>query len=120
MGRYTKDQLSFGSSRRWLHRDGTRIQISRPARWTDRLVQSKGSESMRAYVSCIALGFALVAGTPIANAQSLITQPYEIFIVQPSGTLATQPPLVAVSAGVVQPVQAIQAIETVPCGNEIL
>ena len=67
---------------------------------------------MRAYVSCIALGFASVAGTPIANAQSLITQPYEIFIVQPSGTLATQTPLVAVSAGVVQQVQTIQAIET--------
>jgi hypothetical protein len=69
---------------------------------------------MRTYVSCIALGFALVTGAPAANAQTLVTQqPYQTFIIQPSGTLVTQMPLVAVPAGVLRPVQTVQTIETV-------
>jgi len=75
---------------------------------------------MRTYVSCLALGVALVAGTPAANAQWLVTQPYQgaqpyqAFIVQPSGTLMMEMPLVAVPAGTVQPVQTVQTIATVP------
>jgi hypothetical protein len=74
---------------------------------------------MRTYVSCLALGVALVAGASAANAQVLVTQPYQTmqpyqaFIVQPSGTLITQMPMVAVPAGIVQPVQTAQTIATV-------
>jgi hypothetical protein len=68
---------------------------------------------MRIYVSCVALGVALVASATVANAQSMITQPHETIIVQPSGTLITQMPLVAVSAGVLQPVQTFQTVEIV-------
>jgi hypothetical protein len=68
---------------------------------------------MRTYFSCIALGFALAMGATAANAQSLITQPRETFIIQPSGTLVTQVPLVAVSAGVLQPIQTVQTIRLV-------
>jgi hypothetical protein len=89
------------------------IQISRRARCTDRLVQNKGSKSMRIYVSCIALGAALAACATVANAQSLITQPHETLIIQPSGTLVTRMPLVAASAGVVQPIQTVQTIQIV-------
>jgi hypothetical protein len=65
---------------------------------------------MKIYAS---LGFlasfvcALVISTPIANAQLLVTQPYETFIIQPSGTLATRAPLYAVTAG--QPLQVTTA-----------
>jgi hypothetical protein len=65
---------------------------------------------MRPYISCAALGFTLVTFTSVANAQSPITQPYEIIIVQPSGTPM---PLVARSVGIVQPVQVVQTFETV-------
>jgi hypothetical protein len=81
---------------------------------------------MRTYVSCMALGVALVAGTPAANAQVLVTQPiqtaqpYQAFIIQPSGTLITQMPLVAVPAGVAQPVQTVQAMETVPMTRPVV
>lgn len=69
---------------------------------------------MRTYISYAALGCALVVGAPIANAQSLVTQqPYAAFIVQPNGTLVGPMPLVAVSAGIVQPMQTVQTMETV-------
>ena len=42
---------------------------------------------------------------PAANAQGLVAQPYEMFIVQPSGTLATKTPLFAVSTA--QPLQVV-------------
>jgi hypothetical protein len=74
---------------------------------------NKGSKPMKTYFTCVTLGLALVAGAPVANAQSLVTTPYEIFIIQPSGTLRGPIPLVAVSPGVLQPVQTVQTIETV-------
>jgi hypothetical protein len=74
---------------------------------------NKGSKPMRTYLSWATLGFALFAGASDANAQSLVTSPSEVFIVQPSGTLIAPVPLVAVSAGVLQPVQTIQTIQTV-------
>ena len=57
-----------------------------------------------------AFTLALVIGAPAANAQVLVAQPYETFIVQPSGTLAIKTPVFAVSAG--QPVQIV-TVETV-------
>jgi len=69
---------------------------------------------MRTYVSCVALGLAFVAGAPVANAQTLVTQPYQTtqpyqaFIIQPSGTLMTEMPMVAVPAGVLQPAPTIR------------
>ena len=75
---------------------------------------------MRIYVSCLALGIALVAGAPAANAQYLVAQPYQAFIIQPSGTLMTQMPLVAVPAGRIQPVQTVQTIATVPVTRPVV
>jgi hypothetical protein len=73
---------------------------------------------MRTYLTWATFGFALVAGASAANAQSLVTSPSEVFVVQPSGTLIGPVligpvPLVAVSAGVLQPVQTVQTIQTV-------
>lgn len=74
---------------------------------------------MRTYVSCIALGLAFVAGAQVANAQTLVTQPYQTtqpyqaYIIQPSGTLMTQMPMVAVPAGVLQPVPTVQTVTAV-------
>jgi hypothetical protein len=67
------------------------------------------------------LGLALVAGTPGANAQTVVSrqiadQPVETVITQqPSGTVVTQRPLVTVPQSLVetQPIQTIQTIETV-------
>ena len=64
---------------------------------------------MRTYFVCVTLGLALVAGASVANAQSLVASPYEVFVVQPSGTLLGPVPLVAVSAGVLQPVQTLRS-----------
>jgi len=64
---------------------------------------------MRAFVPCATLAFALAAGVPAANAQSLVTQqPYDAFIVQPSGTLVAQMPFVTIPEGVIRPVQTVQ------------
>ena len=64
---------------------------------------------MRAFVPCATLAFALAAGVPVANAQSLVTQqPYDAFIVQPSGTLVAQMPFVTIPEGVIRPVQTVQ------------
>jgi hypothetical protein len=74
---------------------------------------------MRTYVSCIALGVAVVAMAPVASAQTLVAQPYQAaqpyqtYIVPPSGTLTTPTALVAVPAGVLQPVQ-LQTVQPVP------
>jgi hypothetical protein len=68
---------------------------------------------MRTYSTWATLGFALVAGAAAANAQSPGTSPTEVFVVQPSGALVGPVPLVAVSAGVLQPVQTVQTIQTV-------
>jgi hypothetical protein len=77
---------------------------------------------MRTYVSCIALGVAVAAMAPVASAQTLVAQPYQAaqpyqtYIVPPSGTLMTPPALVAVPAGVLQPVQlqTVQPVQPVP------
>jgi hypothetical protein len=77
---------------------------------------------MRTYVSCIALGAAVVAMAPVASAQTLVAQPYQAAqpyqttIVQPSGTLMAPTGLVAVPAGVLQPVQlqTVQTVQPVP------
>ncbi|MFY9837219.1 MAG: hypothetical protein WAK55_12265 [Xanthobacteraceae bacterium] len=74
---------------------------------------------MRTYVSCIALGVAVAAMAPVASAQTLVAQPYQAaqpyqtYIVPPSGTLMTPTALVAVPAGVLQPVQ-LQTVQPVP------
>jgi len=69
---------------------------------------------MRAFVPCATLAFALVAGVPVANAQSLLTQqPYDAFIVQPSGTLVAQMPFVTIPEGVIRPVQTVPPPEHV-------
>jgi hypothetical protein len=59
---------------------------------------------MRQFFACAILGFCIAAGASIANAQSLVTSPAQVFVVQPSGTRLEPAPLVAV----VQPVQTIQ------------
>jgi hypothetical protein len=69
---------------------------------------------MKTYFTCAALGFALVAGASVANAQSLVTSPYEIFDIPPSGTLLGPMPMVDVSSGVLQPTQTVKTIQTVP------
>jgi hypothetical protein len=80
---------------------------------------------MRTYVSCIALGVAVVAMAPVASAQTLVAQPYQAaqpyqsYIVQPSGTLMAPTPLVAVPAGVLQPAQ-LQTVEPVPVMRPIV
>jgi hypothetical protein len=63
---------------------------------------------MRNHISCSALGLALVAAAPAANAQTVYTQ-------QPDGTLIAQQPLVTVPSApvVTQPVQTVRTIETV-------
>lgn len=68
---------------------------------------------MRNYFTSITFGFALLAGASVANAQSLVTTPYEIFVVQPNGTLHGPMPLIAVSAGALQPLQTVQTIQIV-------
>ena len=69
---------------------------------------------MRTYFTCVALSFALVAGAPVVNAQSLVTSPYETFVVPTSGTLLGPMPMVAVSSGVLQPRQIVQTSQTAP------
>jgi hypothetical protein len=72
---------------------------------------------MRTYFTWAALGFALVAGAPVANAQSSVTSPYEIFAIPPSGTLLGPMPLVPMSSGVLQPTQIVHTIQTVPAAR---
>lgn len=76
---------------------------------------------MRMQIPLTALGLALVAGAPTANAQTVITrgitdQPVETVITQrPSGTLVAEEPLVPVPSGtlVTRPVETIKTVETV-------
>jgi hypothetical protein len=69
---------------------------------------------MRTYFSFAALGLALAVGTPLANAQSLVTSPNEIFDIPPSGSLLGPMPMVDVSSGVLQPKQTVETVQTVP------
>ncbi len=66
---------------------------------------------MKTFASLAAVAFALVAGAPVANAQALVTQPYQTLIVQPGATVIRETPLFAVPAG--QPVEIISTVETV-------
>jgi hypothetical protein len=64
---------------------------------------------MRTFIRCATSALALVAGVPVAKAQSPVTQQaYEAFIVQPSGTLVTQMPFVTLPEGVIREVQTVQ------------
>jgi len=66
---------------------------------------------MRFYIPYTALGLALAAGAPAANAQTVITR--EI-VDQPVETVIAQQPLIRVPAGtVVQPMQTVQPLQTV-------
>jgi hypothetical protein len=80
-------------------------------------VESTGSKTMITYFTCAALSFALVAGAPVANAQSLVTSPHEIFVFPPSGTLLGPMPMVPVSSGVLQSTQTVKTIQTVPAAR---
>jgi hypothetical protein len=71
---------------------------------------------MKTYFTCAALGFSLVTGAPVANAQSLVTSPYENFDIPPSGALLGPMPMVEPS-GVLQPTQAVKTIQTVAAGR---
>jgi hypothetical protein len=66
---------------------------------------------MKTFASLAAATFALVAGAPVANAQTLVAQPYQTLIVQPGATVIRQTPLFAVPAG--QPVEIISTVERV-------
>lgn len=67
---------------------------------------------MRTFIRRATLAFALVANIPITKAQSPVTQqPYEPFIVQPSGTLDAKIPFVTISEGVIRPAQVVQSFQ---------
>jgi hypothetical protein len=67
---------------------------------------------MRTFIRCAILAFVLVANIPITKAQSLVTQqPYDAFIIQPSGTLVGQMPFVTIPEGVIRPVQTVQTTQ---------
>jgi hypothetical protein len=66
---------------------------------------------MKTFASLAAAAFAVVAVAPAANAQALVTQPYQTLIVQPGATVIRETPLFAVPAG--QPVEIISTVETV-------
>lgn len=66
---------------------------------------------MKTFASLAAATFALVAGAPVANAQTLVAQPYQTLIVQPGATVIRQTPLFAVPAG--QPIEIISTVERV-------
>jgi hypothetical protein len=66
---------------------------------------------MKRVASLAALAFGLIAAAAVANAQALVTQPYQTLIVQPGATVIRETPLFAVPAG--QPVEIVSAVETV-------
>jgi hypothetical protein len=66
---------------------------------------------MKTFAPLAAAAFAVVAAAPAAHAQALVTQPYQILIVQPGTTVIRETPLFAVQAG--QPVEIISTVETV-------
>jgi hypothetical protein len=66
---------------------------------------------MKTFASLAAAAFAVVANAPVANAQALVTQPYQTLIVQPGTTVIRETPLFAVQAG--QPIKIISTVETV-------
>ena len=66
---------------------------------------------MKHFAALATLAFGLVVAAPVANAQALVTQPYQTLIVQPGATVIRETPLFAVPAG--QPVEIVSAVETV-------
>ena len=66
---------------------------------------------MKRVASLAALAFGLVAAVPVANAQALVTQPYQTLIVQPGATVIRETPLFAVPVG--QPVEIVSTVQTV-------
>jgi hypothetical protein len=67
---------------------------------------------MRTLIHCAALALVLVASIPVTNAQPPVTQqPYDAFIVQPSGTLVAKMPFVTIPEGVIRPVQTVQTVQ---------
>ena len=66
---------------------------------------------MKIFAPLAATALALLAAAPVANAQALLTQPYQTLIVPPGATVIRETPLFAVSAG--QPVEIISTVETV-------
>jgi hypothetical protein len=66
---------------------------------------------MKIFAPLAAAAFGIVAAAPVANAQALVTQPYQTLIVQPGTTVVREMPLFAVQAG--QPVEIISSVETV-------
>jgi hypothetical protein len=66
---------------------------------------------MRTFASLAAVAFGLLAAAPVANAQALVTQPYQTLIVQPGATVIRETPLFAVPVS--QPVEIVSTVETV-------
>jgi hypothetical protein len=66
---------------------------------------------MKTFAPLAAVAFGIVAAAPVANAQALVTQPYQALVVQPDTTVIRETPLLAVPAG--QPVEIISSVETV-------
>jgi hypothetical protein len=66
---------------------------------------------MKTFAPLAAVAFGIVAAAPVANAQALVTQPYQALVVQPGTTVIRETPLLAVPAG--QPVEIISSVETV-------
>jgi len=66
---------------------------------------------MKSFASLAAAAFTVVAAAPAANAQALVTQPYQTLIVQPGTTVIRETPLFAVQAG--QPVEIISTVRTI-------
>ena len=51
---------------------------------------------MKTFAPLAAVAFGIVAAAPVANAQALVTQPYQTLIVQPGATVIRETPLFAV------------------------
>jgi hypothetical protein len=66
---------------------------------------------MKNFASLAAAAFAVVAAAPAANAQALVTQPYQTLIVPPGSTVIRETPLFAAQAG--QPIEIVSTVETV-------
>jgi hypothetical protein len=64
---------------------------------------------MKNFIAFAALGFASLASAPVANAQVLVTQPYQAVVVRPTATVIRETPLLAVTTA--QPLQVV-TVET--------
>ncbi|MGN6749989.1 MAG: hypothetical protein ACTHJS_15490 [Xanthobacteraceae bacterium] len=66
---------------------------------------------MKTFAFLAFAAFGVVAAAPLANAQALVTQPYQTVIVPPGATVIRETPLFAVPAG--QPLEVVTAVERV-------